>query len=55
MGLERHGGQTAQLVALEVWWLYVKHTAKWVADGFIEYLRGYGENPRLVLLRTGVL
>ncbi len=32
-----------------VWWFYIRHTGKWIADGSTEYLCGFGENPWWVL------
>lgn len=38
-----------------VWWFFVRHTAKWFSDGFVEALCGYGESIGLVLWWMAVL
>lgn len=40
---------------LGVGWFYVRHTSKWMMDGVVEYLCGYGENVKLVAFWIVVL
>ena len=40
---------------LQVWWFYVRHTARWLGDVLVEVLCGYGESIWLVLLWISVL
>ena len=37
-----------------VWWFWFKYTVKWLADGFVELLCGYGESIWRVLLWMAV-